>query len=799
MTEPVREQRENMIHTLPAAAGVPGIAWHDGRCDLVWADDLRLSGGMFRLRLHDSGNEYALDSQHLTLSSSEVVPFAGAWPWPGCSGHRLNRCYRSMAPPLRVCWQADRCIGMNFLLIAMTVTNLSDGPLYLDQLVPWAVIAPAGRIVLPGLRDHWNAFLDGWQSWSFSGSVAEFQRQPRSHWPRFTQSIFEDAGAEYPTEKGHFLSHGIALVSSRVNPAATLVAGFARQFRHFGVVEMQRRSGAPPDCWLRALGDGVALAPGASWSCEPAYLELFRGDRREPLAQFAELAGRLGNARSLHAQVPVGWGSWYERGQAVTEEDIVRNLGAVVQLATDAPLNLVQIDDGYERQIGDWQTNEKFPHGLAWLAEQIRAAGKTPGLWLAPFIVHPSAALVQAHPEWILRDEKGKPVQAGFIRGRFAYALDATHPAVQSWGRTLVRQLVQWGYRFLKLDYLYAAALPGMHAQPAGTRAQIAHEAYQELREAAGDDVFLLGCGVPLGPAVGVFDAVRIGPDVAPRWLPKQYGLTFPFRREREMPSLRNAMRNVLTRSVYHRRLWLNDPDNLVLRQHDSVLTDEEVRTQLTIAGLSGGLVLAGDDLPRLSKARQALLATLLPPQPERGVPLELLEHEMPMLYALHLRRPWGDGHRLALFNWDDKKRTHTLELGPLGLDWQRSYHLFEFWSGQYHLVTKGYVILNNLPPHSARLFAIQPLADMPQLLATTFHVSMGGEVDGWQPTANGVAVHLSLGRRVEGALILACPENCHPSGSQAGRTLLVEQVATGIYAVSGTIDGDGAWRLRWA
>jgi len=796
VTKPAGEHQPKTVHALPIAGKAPGVVWHDGRFDLVWAEDERLAGGVFRLRLHDGGRRYDLTNRGLALTSSEIVNVADMH---GCAGQRLLRCYRSDAPALRICWQADRCPDVNFILISLSLTNLGREPLYLDELIPWAIAAPTGKIILPGLRNHWNAFLDGWQSWSFSGSVAEFQRQPRSHWQRFTRPIFEDVGVAYPSSKGAFLSHGVTVLSSRVNPAATLVAGFVRQFRHFGIVTLQRHPDGPPTMALRALGDGVPLRPGASWQCEPAYLEIFRGSRREPLAQFADLAGRLGGARSLHAAVPVGWGSWYERKKAITEEDIVRNLGAVVQLATDAPLNLVQIDDGYEQQVGDWQANEKFPHGLAWLAEQIQAAGKTPGLWLAPFIVHPQAALVQAHPDWLLRNEKGKPVSAGFLWGRFAYALDVTHPDVQAWVLALLKQLVQFGYRFLKLDYLYAAALPGKHQRPGSTRAKIAHEAYLKLRQAAGEDVFLLGCGVPLGPAVGVFDAVRIGPDMAPHWLPRQYGLVFPFLSEREMPSARNAMRNVLTRSVYHRRLWLNDPDNLILRRHDSDLTDEEVRAQLTLVGLSGGLVLAGDDLTRLRKTRQAFLATLLPPQPERGVPLELLNHEMPMLYALHLQRPWGPGHRLALFNWDDEKRTHTLELGPLGLDWQRPYHLFEFWSGQYHLVDKGYVILNNLPPHSARLFAIQPVTEMPQLLATTFHLSMGGEVDGWLPTENGVELHITLGRKAQGALIMACPADCRPAGRQAGLPLTVEPVAAGIYAVSCAIDGEGTVQLQWA
>ena len=41
---------------------------------------------------------------------------------------------------------------------------------------------------------------------------------------------------------------------------------------------------------------------------------------------------------------------------------------------------------------------------------------------------------------------------------------------------------------------------------------------YDAIRRGAGDDAFLLGCGAPLGPRVGVVDGMRIGADVAP-WL----------------------------------------------------------------------------------------------------------------------------------------------------------------------------------------------------------------------------------------------------------------------------------------
>jgi alpha-galactosidase len=40
------------------------------------------------------------------------------------------------------------------------------------------------------------------------------------------------------------------------------------------------------------------------------------------------------------------------------------------------------------------------------------------------------------------------------------------------------------------------------------------------LRDAAGPDAFVLGCGAPLLPSLGLVDAMRISPDIMPTWEP---------------------------------------------------------------------------------------------------------------------------------------------------------------------------------------------------------------------------------------------------------------------------------------
>ena len=46
-------------------------------------------------------------------------------------------------------------------------------------------------------------------------------------------------------------------------------------------------------------------------------------------------------------------------------------------------------------------------------AEKIRAAGMTPGIWLAPFAAEKESRLAAEHPDWLLHGKNGDPVVGG--------------------------------------------------------------------------------------------------------------------------------------------------------------------------------------------------------------------------------------------------------------------------------------------------------------------------------------------------------------------------------------------------
>ena len=203
---------------------------------------------------------------------------------------------------------------------------------------------------------------------------------------------------------------------------------------------------------------------------------------------FAQYAGllkeRFGAGREQSS--PRVWCSWYSLYTGITEArlfKILHDLG-------DLPFDVFQVDDGWQISVGDWEPNTKFPLGMDGLAARIQATGRKAGLWLAPLLVVPSARLYREHPDWLLRDARGRLVSAGFNWGEQLYALDTSHPGALDWLRALMKRVRGWGYDYVKLDFLYAGALPGQrHIHP--PRESAYRNGLAVLREALGQAYFL--------------------------------------------------------------------------------------------------------------------------------------------------------------------------------------------------------------------------------------------------------------------------------------------------------------------
>lgn len=292
------------------------------------------------------------------------------------------------------------------------------------------------------------------------------------------------------------------------------------------------------------------------------------GEERDVFAAYADaLAGVLGRRPSVDG-VRV-WCSWYSFYTDITESALHEVLADLEGLSFD----VFQVDDGWQRHVGDWHGNDDFPTGMADLAGRIRASGYEPGLWLAPFLAHEDSKIAADHPEWLLRDEGGALVNAGWNWLGYLYALDLSQEAVLEHLDGVLRTCVDWGYTYLKLDFLYAGAMPGRRTGDLERHAAY-RRAIERIRAVVGEEVVLLACGAPVLGSIGVFDAIRIGPDVAEVW---QITQVTRYLHTLSIPQARWAVVTSL------HRLWLQpiigtDPDVAYFRTRYCLLNDEQKR-----------------------------------------------------------------------------------------------------------------------------------------------------------------------------------------------------------------------------
>ena len=604
----------------------------------------RLEPVRLAVRVSEAGA--APDRESSVLRGAEGVPTAGP--------HR--------AGPLEIDLTVHRADGA--AIVEATVRNTEKRPIRLDALLLGCRWTDHGARSFRWLRH-------GWQSWSVTEarSLDDLGEPPLACGP-WLSGMFHALG-ESPQDRAGWHSSELVTVLGASPAGIACLVGVYERGETFGLVYV--RPGPPDVAGARdvalevELRFEVPLQPGEVRRAETVRLAL-GDDASRLLEEYAEAYGRAAGSLT-RAPFQSGWCSWYHFFHGVTEEDLRRNLDALVRLRGELPIEVLQLDDGYQRAIGDWlETNPKFPRGIAPLAAEIRDAGFRPGLWTAPFCVAPDSHLFESHRDWLLR--QGGEIFRGlhhamWTKDGFIHVLDASRPEVLAHLEGTFRALVEMGWTYQKLDFLYTQAMQADAFDVAVTRAQRLRRGLAAVRQGCGGETFLLGCGCPLGPAVGVVDGMRIGPDVAPVWhvdprraLPGLAGTH---------PSTRNGVRNTLARAFMHRRLWLNDPDCLMVRETDTELTRAESQTLAAAIVATGGTVIFSDDVPMLdAKARALVRDTLaLAREVDAGV-TRVLDPLAAALAPAAVAR-CGPHVLVALVNGDDEPRVRSLDLRRLG------------------------------------------------------------------------------------------------------------------------------------
>lgn len=352
---------------------------------------------------------------------------------------------------------------------------------------------------------------------------------------------------------------------------------------------------------------GRFLAPGERYTALDVIFP--EGEEREVFDRWFELMG----VQALPAEPKIGYTSWYNCYQNISEAQILRDLEGMKTLPVKP--HIFQIDDGFEPFVGDWLTvnPEKFPNGLEPIIEKILAEGYQAGVWLAPFVAERDSALYREHPEWFQYREGQRIFTGANWSGGFA--LDPYNPEVRDYIRKSIERFKAMGVTLFKLDFLYAAC---MTSRPDKTRGEIMAESMEFLREVCGD-CQILGCGVPLASAFGRVEYCRIGPDMTLDFDDKLFMRAF----HNERPSTLHTQRNTLYRRQLDGRAFRNDPDVFLLREENTTLSEEQKHTLAVVNALFGSVLFGSDDFGAYDEKKRKLFSALCQLQQARVLRVE--------------------------------------------------------------------------------------------------------------------------------------------------------------------------------
>jgi hypothetical protein len=529
-----------------------------------------------------------------------------------------------------------------------------------------------------------------------------------------------------------------ALNESLFDPASDLAIRFAGR----GVLVTTRASASTPSASSSAAGRGsssfLATLTTTTLDNDGAMIELLPHYYR---TRYVPDYHQIDRKRAPHA--PTGWMSWNAYFDTAGEKENLDEARLGAKYLKPFGLEIWSIESWQDNSprlpVSDFHnltlrpSPAKFPHGMKWLAGQIRDLGFRPGIWTVPFGTGDSNYYA-AHKEWFLHDAQGHPMQNWCGR----YLIDPSQQAVRKQMEESHRTMsADWGYEFFKIDGM-SGRDPGYSAhffERCEVRAafrETVDDPYRRcleaLRRGVGPDRIFLACqGHYTGPEAAVADAARLGSDIVTQFQPPHWENYF------------NQARLSQAQLFTHNIVWYNDPDTLMVAEPASMDT---ARLAATVVAMPGQLTFFGDKLGGLSPERMRLLQQTLPVCDAH--PLDLAPNNiLRPIWDLKVSRPFAQWDVVSVFNWEEKPGEQLVEFAQLGLRGDRDYLVFDFWNHAFLGSRRGRFSLP-VPAHGNCLLAIHERADHPQFLSTDRHITQGA-VEWLGSTWNAAAGELGL------------------------------------------------------
>ncbi len=485
-------------------------------------------------------------------------------------------------------------------------------------------------------------------------------------------------------------------------------------------------------------GDSIRIQAQIDYGClrikpgEDAIAETFAigffEDARFGLEAYADAIGKIYAVKLLPQTA--GLCTWYmDRNAAACDEVNIKELNAAcARELKPFGFDFMLIDDNWQDGVKENGPKKNFtthapqgpyPSGMKSTAENIESFGLTPGIWFMPFAGNYKDPFFKDRQHLFVKNTNGQPYETSWG----GTCLDLTRPETQEFVRSIVHRISHdWGYKLFKMDGFWTgSATPQMYvndgykkdgigdavfSDPDKTNIETLRDGTKLIREAAGPDVFLLGCCVvqnmrSFGGSFGLLDAMRVGPDT----------------NDGSIGSLHASRVWFL-----HGRVWWNDPDFVSVR---ASLSLDRARLNAGWTAISGQLYYISDWLPNYPAERLDIVKRTIPAHGLPARPVDVFEQQIARIWIVTDTRQAVRRDVVAYYNWDKDRAEISATPERIGLPPAKEYVGFDFWANKFIPPFSG-ALTATLPGTSSRIMAIRPVSEFPQLLSTSRHVTQG-------------------------------------------------------------------------
>jgi alpha-galactosidase len=388
-------------------------------------------------------------------------------------------------------------------------------------------------------------------------------------------------------------------------------------------------------------------------------------DWRDGMEEFGAANRIVAPPLPWKGEAPLGWNSWAAYGCRITPGTM---MGVSDFLRNDLR------DRGYGKDAAvyvNWDSACSSP--LAFKGEEyeatarhIKANGQHPGIYFSSFAVWGWAKDVDgpvmgtdAKYRWsdiLLRDAEDRYITIDGGR-----ALDPTHPGTRMYIEYVLKSFRQWGYEFVKLDFLSHGAVEGRHHLRDMTAMQAYNYGMKYIREAAGD-MFISLSIAPLFPGAEYAHARRISCDAFGKLKDTEYML--------------NSLTYGWWLAKYYR---YNDGDHVVVGSN----TRQEAQSRFTASAIAG-LVLDSDklagDAAAQARAREVLARPAVAALARKGASFRPVEGNSEDRAGDLFVLEDGRERYMAVFNYQPGPVARQIDLVRAGFG-AGSYRMEDLWS----------------------------------------------------------------------------------------------------------------------